>query len=553
MLTSLVYLFFFRTRWFYRVQDFARVGWTEQHSRWSPKGTYMATVHERGIKIWGRVQVDDGPVQWESVMRFEHPNVTQLAFSPCENYLVTFNATDPERDDKRNPRALVVWEVMTGKRKRGFLGPPRHMLGPEGQIPWPIFYWSHDDRYFARIADLPNASGTHTMGISVFETPSMGMLDKKSFRAPTGNIMNFMWSPKANILAYATPEEGDAPARVSLLEIPSRKELRQKALFSVATIDLFWHPDGYFLCCKVDRLTKSKKGRFTNFELFRVQAKDIPVEVLEYKEKDTVTEFKWEPSGYRFGVIHGHVDQPGRADVSFHDMQGISGELKHMFTVEKKVCNQLHWSPKGRFILLATLGSQAGNLEWYDVNDLEGKGEPDLIGSDEHFLCSEVHWDPSGRFVATAVTYWRNRNDNGYIIWTLYGKELFRASVDMLYQFEWRPRPPSLLTPAEEKDVRRKMKPLRDQYEREDKDLKDSVSSGQAARRKELRDAYKAFLDEAQARVEVEAELRRAVTGYGADDDQDYEKIVETVETIISVKTEIDWSKKLLTSDDERD
>lgn len=513
----------------------------------------MFTVHARGIQIWGRrTGEDEDDVQWESVMRFEHQNVTQAAFSPCERYLVTFNATDPERDDKRNPRALVIWDVLTGRRKRGFLGPSRQMLGPEGQIPWPIFHWSHDDKYFARVQELPNASGTTSLGLSVFETPSMGMLDKKSFRAATGNIVDFKWSPVSNILAYSTPEEGDAPARVAILEIPSRRELRQKALYSVSGIKLIWHAQGTFLCCEVERVTKSKKGRFTNFELFRVKAKDIPIEVLEYKEKETTGDFKFEPNGYKFGVIHGNVESPGRTDVTFYDMQGNSGELKKICTLESRVCNQIHWSPKGRFVLLATLGSQSGNMEFYDVHDAEKKGEPVLVGTDEHFLCSDVQWDPSGRFVSTAVTYWRNRNDNGYVIWSLYGKELYRASVDMLYQFVWRPRPPSLLTPSEEKKARKNMKTLREQYEKEDKDMRANVSSGNAAQRKKLRDIYQAFRDQAEERLTREAEMCAALRINDTRQDE-YETIVEEEEKIISLKTTIDFNVQLLSAADMAD
>lgn len=476
-------------------------------------------------------------------MRFEHPNASLVDFSPCENYLITFNGTEPERDDKRTPRAIAVWDIHTGKHRRGFLGPPRSMLGPNGQIPWPIFQWSHDDKYFARLNE--NA-------ISIYQTPDMGLLDKKSVKVP--HIQHFAWSPRDNIMAYWTPEVNDAPARVTLIEIPSRRELRQKALFSVSDIVLHWQQQGLFLCCKVDRLTKSKKGQFTNFELFRVKAKDIPVEVLEYKEKDIVHAFAWEPHGHRFGVIHGYREQPGRSDVSFYSMEGLSGALKLLFTLEKKTVNELHWSPKGRFILLAAVCTQNGNLEWYDVNDVGGKREPEPVGADEHFLCNEVHWDPSGRFLASAVTFWRNRNDNGYIIWTLYGKELVRESVDMLYQFMWRPRPPSLLSGKQEKDVKKNLKLRKERYEREDKDLRDTVSSGRAARRKEMRDAYQAFLARAKERIESEKEKRRLARGnIASDDEEDNETIVETVETIISVKTEIDWSKKLLTSDDERD
>lgn len=518
--------------------------WTEGAAVWSPRGTYIATFHPRGIKIWGRVSPEDGnvEVEWIFIMRFEHNNVSLVDFSPCENYLITFNATEPERDDKRNPRALVVWDILTGKRKRGFMGPPRSLVGPDGNIPWPIFQWSHDDSYFARLNE--NA-------ISVYETPSMSLIDKKSIKVP--HVRNFSWSPKANIMAYWTPEVNDSPARVTLIELPSKKEIRQKALFSVSEIMLHWQQEGKFLCCKVDRLTKSKKGQFTNFELFRVQAKDIPVEVLEYKDKDIVIAFGWEPQGNRFAVIHGFADQPGRTDVSFFTMEAVTGELKRLFSLERKVVNQLYWSPKGRFILLAAVGTQNGNLEWFDVNDAVGRDEPEPVGSDEHFQCNDVQWDPSGRFVTTSVTCWRNSNDNGYVIWTMYGKELCRVNVDMLYQFSWRPRPPSLLSPKQERDVKKTLKSRRERYEREDKDLKDSVSSGKAARRKELRDAFYAFQKEAKEMLSKEAEKRKSALGAYADCADDTETITEVVETVISVKKEIDWSKKLLTEEDMRD
>ncbi len=465
-----------------------------------------------------------------------------IDFSPCENYLVTFNGTEPEKDNARFPRAIRVWDIHTGKMKRSFMGPPRSQMGPEGQIPWPQFQWSHTDKYLARKTET---------GISVYVTPGMGMLDKKSLRI--SNVQHFSWSPTDDIMAYWTPEAENSPARVTLLELPSRREIRQKALYSVAEIMLHWHQQGRFLCCKVDRLTKSKKGQFTNFELFRVKAKDIPVEVVEYKEKDIVNFFAWEPHGNRFAVIHGHRDIPGRMDVSFYSMEGISGELKLLSTLEKKTCNQLYWSPKGRFILLAAVGTQNGALEFYDANDIVPKSDVEPIGTNEHFLCNEVQWDPSGRFVSTVVSYWRNRNDNGYVIWTMYGKELVRENVDMLYQFVWRPRPASLLTTKQEKDVKKSLRARRERYEREDKELRDTVSSGRAAHRRKLREEYLKFRARAEERLAKEMDKRRAARGNTAVEDDEMETIVETIETIISVRSEIDVNVRLLTSDDERD
>lgn len=518
--------------------------WTEGASVWSPRGTYIASFHPRGIKIWGRVSADDndGEVEWVFVMRFEHNNVSLVDFSPCENYLITFNGTEPERDDKRNPRALIVWDVLTGKKKRGFMGPPRSMIGPEGNIAWPIFQWSHDDSYFARLNE--NA-------ISVYQTPDMGLVDKKSIKIP--GVQQFAWSPTEAIMAYWTPEVKDSPARVTLIEIPSKREIRQKALFSVSNIMLHWQQEGKYLCCKVDRLTKSKKGQFSNFELFRVKSKDIPIDLLEYKEKDVVQAFGWEPQGSRFAVIHGYSDRPGKVDVSFFTMEGGQGELKKLFTLENRTVNQIRWSPKGRFVLLAAMGTRTGTLEWYDVNDAVSREEPEAIGVNEHFQCNDVQWDPSGRFVTTSVTYWTNMSDNAYAIWSMYGKELCRVNVDQLYEFSWRPRPPSLLSNKQEKEVKKNLKTRRERYEREDKDMRDSVSSGKAARRKEQRDAFYAFQKMTKERLQREQERREQVLVTLGNVEDVMETITETVETIVSSETTIDRTEKLLTSEDERD
>ncbi len=476
------------------------------------------------------------------VRRFEHHRVQRIDFSPNENYLVTFCPIPPENDDKRNPRCMLIHDIRTGKVKRGFLGPSVNLLTPDGQIPWPVFQWSHTDKYFAR-----RNEGT----ISVYSTPDFGLLDKKSIKLP--KVQDFAWSPSDDTLAYWVPENENSPARVSVLAIPSRKEIRSKALYSVDGIRLHWHQQGTFLCCKVDRLTKSKKGRFTNFEMFRVKAKDIPVEVLEYKEKDVIEYFEWEPHGHRFAIIHGHRDHPGRLDVSFYTMGGPSGELKLLRTLENKTFNRLHWSPKGRFVLLACVAAQNGALALYDANDIvpTKTEEPEPIGANEHFLCNEIQWDPSGRFVATIVSYWRNRSDNGYKIWSLGGKELAKGDVDKLYQFCWRPRPKSLLSGRQEKEVRKNLKAKREKYEKEDKHLRDTVSSGKAAHRRKLREQYEAMRKRIVARIAQEEE-RRKEARRGREDNEGWEELVETVEEVISIKGE-KTDTKLLSAEDERD
>lgn len=47
---------------------------------------------------------------------------------------------------------------------------------------------------------------------------------------------DFAWSPSDDMIAFWVPENKDTPARVTLMEIPSRKEIRVKNLFNVSEV-----------------------------------------------------------------------------------------------------------------------------------------------------------------------------------------------------------------------------------------------------------------------------------------------------------------------------
>ena len=131
--------------------------WTETLVRWSPLGTYLATFHAKGIALWGGEK-------FQQIVRFSHPGVQFIDFSPCEKYLVTFSPLADSRATDE-PQAIIIWDVLSGAKKRAFNADKSQAL--------PIFKWSHDDKYFARMGvDV----------LSVYETPSFGLLDKKSIK-----------------------------------------------------------------------------------------------------------------------------------------------------------------------------------------------------------------------------------------------------------------------------------------------------------------------------------------------------------------------------------
>ena len=119
--------------------------------------------------------------------------------------MVTFSPHIDQRNEE--PHSVIIWSIRTGQKKRAF-----HAEKPPV---WPLFKWSHDDRYFARISENL---------LSVYETPSFGLLDKKSIKVP--GIRDFSWSPTDNTISYWIAEEKDVPAKVCLLSIPNRDEVR---------------------------------------------------------------------------------------------------------------------------------------------------------------------------------------------------------------------------------------------------------------------------------------------------------------------------------------
>ncbi|MGH0129289.1 UNVERIFIED_CONTAM: hypothetical protein FKN15_038672 [Acipenser sinensis] len=345
-----------------------RARWTETYVRWSPRGTYLATFHQRGIALWGGEK-------FKQIQRFSHQGVQLIDFSPCERYLVTFS---PLMDTKDDPQAIIIWDVLTGQKKRGF-----HC---ESSAHWPIFKWSHDGKFFARMTQDT---------LSIYETPSMGLLDKKSLKI-TG-IKDFSWSPGDNIIAFWVPEDKDIPARVTLMQLPSRQEIRVRNLFNVVDCKLHWQKNGDYLCVKVDRTPKGTQGMVTNFEIFRMREKQVPVDVVEMKEG--IIAFAWEPNGSKFAVLHG---EPPRINSSFYHVKN-NGKIELIKTFDKQQANSIFWSPQGQFLVLAGLRSMNGALAFVDTSDCT------MMNIAEHYMASDVEWDPTGRYVVTSVSWWSHK------------------------------------------------------------------------------------------------------------------------------------------------
>lgn len=406
-----------------------RAHWTQFFVQWSPKGTFLASVHPQGVQLWGGES-------FSKQKQFPHPFVQLIEFSPLEGYLTTWSARpiqveegQPILTNEEDGKNIIIWDIETGKPLRSFvshdLAAPVAIEGdvaPKKKVQWPAFKWSSDEKYVARILQ--------GQSISIYECPNMNLLGRSAVKID--GVMDFEWSPATvaregiktyeQLLCFWTPEIGSNPARVGMMSVPSKEVVRTRNLFNVSDVKLHWQSQGHYVCVKVDRHSKSKKSMATNLEIFRVREKGVPVEVVD-SLKDTVINFAWEPNGSRFvAITNGEAPQGAvvgpKTSVSFFapEKKGhLLGSFKLVRTVDKKTSNGIYWSPKGRFVIVATVHSQTSfDMDFWDM-DFEGEkveAEKDLAANlqlmktTEHYGVTDVDWDSTGRYVVSSASVW---------------------------------------------------------------------------------------------------------------------------------------------------
>jgi translation initiation factor 3 subunit B len=483
----------------------SRRKWTENFCLWSPRGTYLATMHTQGMALWGGES-------FGKIAKFPHPGAAFIDFSPCEKYLVSWGHQRGGGSEN-----LIVWDVKLGTKVRGFaVNQSAESLGSS----WPLLKWSSDDKYCCREIE--------TGEISVFELPSMQPACK---RIKSIGSQGLCFSPTKPWMSYWIPEHDNNPARLILQEIPSKDEIKTKALYNVAKCSFFWQTKGEYLAVQVDRVSKTGKTTYTNFELFRCAEKEIPVEVLEFKE--AIHGFAWEPKGNKFCVLHG---DPPRLDVSFYSMGSKTEknpQVSLLHKLDSKAVNEIRWSPHGTNVIIAGLRNLNGALEWWSCTDKELT----QTGQDEHFMATDIEWDPTGRFVATSVQALRHNMENGYNIWTSQGRQLCRVPLEHFQKLQWRPRPPTLLTAQDEKKLMKDLKKYRAQFTEIDDAIAAQAQSAEFAARRQMLEEFDEYVMKWNKTFKNASSMRAELRGY-ASDEEEYVTVQEVYEEVLEVSEE---------------
>merc|ERR1712032_1324875 len=222
----------------------------------------------------------------------------------------------------------------------------------------------------------------------------------------------------------------------------------------------------------------------------------------------------------------------GRPDVSFYTMKDPK-QAKHLGTLHGRPVTTIHWSPQGKFLIIAGLKGLNGQLEFFNVNDM------DTMAINEHFMCTNVDWDPTGRYVATSVTS-VHQMENGYIVWSFLGQQLYKVNRDRFFQFLWRPRMPVKLGEEREAEIQKNLEKYSKKFEAEDESLKSQADTEKLEERKNILADWQAFQDgKAKEQEAMKAEYMELIKRSGYVEDQLEVEIEEVeVEEVISIKEE---------------
>jgi translation initiation factor 3 subunit B len=295
---------------------------------------------------------------------------------------------------------------------------------------------------------------------------------------------------------------------------------------------LFWQPAGAYLLVRVDR-SKSKTTTITSFEVFRMREKDIPIDVLELKQTEEMTNLFWEPVGNHFALL---VSEKGTPYLSFYEVQtknatsAAAAEVKLLKRVEAKGINQVFWSPKGRFCVLAGIRGLSGILQFWDIEDLI------MLGNGEHYMCTDIDWDPTGRYVVSSVSGWRVQNDTGLVMWSLAGQEITKQNITGFKQVVWRPRPKTLLSTAQQKKVKKNLKEYSKKFDEEDAMESNKASVEVQERRRTSWADYKEMMEKFARMASEQKDTRVALCGLDPLEESTegwIEEIIDEIEEIM--------------------
>ncbi|CAG9327545.1 unnamed protein product [Blepharisma stoltei] len=484
--------------------------WTDKYVKWSTQGTYLATLHQRGIVLWG------GP-KFEEIMRLSHYGVSQIEFSPCERYLMTYSPGAAGQ--------FIMWSLEKGEEIRTFQA---------NDEPWGTYMYSYNGEFVAK-------KGNEM--ISVYNSETMAMIednDGKKAPIPIPQLAEFSWSSGDNVICLHIRESEAKPAQVRLLAIPSRELIATRMVYEALGFYSFWNNNGEFLISVVTTKHRNNpKPKNSIIEIFYVKKRGIPVESLSLDF--VVSTFSWEPNRNRFALIYAGAHSSKTLVVYEVDSEKI--ETKKIDQCDTK-CSAIAWAPQGGHLVtysFAAKNNTEGRVEFFCVKNQTLYQIEERVHMNMNFL----EWDPSGRYLSVGslqgITQRATQQQgSGYLIFNCQGSDITHAALEKFYQFSWRLRPKSILDPKIYDKIENQLDELAAKYEEEDKQVKRAAREAQKEKEAKMKDEFFAQVNLYREKwANTHNERAQLLKRTDEEEKGRWIQKVEPVEEILSVKKEI--------------
>ena len=96
--------------------------------------------------------------------------------------------------------------------------------------------------------------------------------------------------------------------------------------------------------------------------------------------------------------------------------------------------------------------------------------------------------------------------ENGYHIYDFRGEALREEPMDKFKQFQWRPRPPTMLTKEEQKQIRKNLREYSRVFEQDDADRGASADLAVVEARRAMLNEWHSWREEVEAEIAEERE-----------------------------------------------
>ena len=127
----------------------------------------------------------------------------------------------------------------------------------------------------------------------------------------------------------------------------------------------------------------------------------------------------------------------------------------------------------------------------------------------------------------------RYQLENGFKLWTFQGAPMYETQRQNFYSFEWRPRPPLLLSTERQAWVKKHLKQKIDGYAERDRRVAKERADAKLAEQKTMLAKYLASMAE-RHKLFLALQKQRSAMDLEAEDEADYETVVTVTEEVVS-------------------